>query len=452
MRCTYCDSSVPDDSVACPICGFGVGGRQERKSWLTGAASIASRGESPGFLWYLALILLTSALLSATFVLGLLGAQHGLDVRRERARDAGEEYYRRGVVHLEDGNYLLALAEFEEAVRLAPDNSEAQEQLGLLQILLGDEAVSSGTLSTEAMLSLYGEASALYSQGDWPEAITRLEQLRQLDPDYRTQEVEALLLDAYRRQSAVLLEAGELEKTLILLERSLELNPDDLDAAELRQLVSLYLDALSHWGADWEKAAGNFRELYSLDGGFLDVERRLHDALLNLGDLYYEEKAWCVAESHYSEALLILRSEDASARRDEALGLCVRAIAEATPSVITSTVPIEPVSATVTAVARLEAGSFVGEALAPMEADATAMRIRVCVVNAGGDGVPGAGVEVSTEGWRSDPRTTEDDGCCEFADFTQELECTVALTHLPCVPVQVVTRWGTKIQVHFVER
>ncbi|HUW95550.1 MAG TPA: hypothetical protein VMW58_07160, partial [Anaerolineae bacterium] len=61
MRCTYCDSSVPDDSVACPICGFGVGGRQERKSWLTGAASIASRGESPGFLWYLALILLTSA-------------------------------------------------------------------------------------------------------------------------------------------------------------------------------------------------------------------------------------------------------------------------------------------------------------------------------------------------------------------------------------------------------
>ncbi|HUW96465.1 MAG TPA: hypothetical protein VMW58_11825, partial [Anaerolineae bacterium] len=137
---------------------------------------------------------------------------------------------------------------------------------------------------------------------------------------------------------------------------------------------------------------------------------------------------------------------------DEALGLCVRAIAEATPSVITSTVPIEPVSATVTAVARLEAGSFVGEALAPMEADATAMRIRVCVVNAGGDGVPGAGVEVSTEGWRSDPRTTEDDGCYEFADFTQELECTVALTHLPCVPVQVVTRWGTKIQVHFVER
>jgi tetratricopeptide (TPR) repeat protein len=403
-------------------------------------------------LWYIAMILLTSSLLSATAVLGLLGAQHGLEVRRERARESGDEYYRRGLVHLEEGNYLLALAEFEEAVRLAPDNSEAEEQLGLLLLLLGDEAVSSGTLSTEALLSLYGEASALYSQGDWGGAITRLEQLRLLDPDYRTEEVEAMLLDAYHRQSALLLEAGELEKTLILLERSLELNPNDSDAAGLRQLVSLYLDALSHWGADWDKAVINFRELYALDPGFMDVERRLHDALLNLGDLYYEEKAWCVAESRYSEALLILRSEDATAKRDEARGLCVRAIAEATPSVITSTVPMEPVMATVTAVAPPGAGTFVGQTVASEEADATAMRILVCVVDARGDGVSGTGVEVSAEAWRPDPKTTEGDGCCEFAGFTQEGEFTVALTELPCVPVEVVTSWGTETQVHFVER
>jgi hypothetical protein len=107
---------------------------------------------------------------------------------------------------------------------------------------------------------------------------------------------------------------------------------------------------------------------------------------------------------------------------------------------------------TATAVVPPEAGSFVGEALSQNEADATAMRIKVCVVDARGDGVPGASVEISAEDWRSDPKTTEDDGCCELAGLTQESEFTVALTDLPCVPVQVVTKWGTETQVRFVER
>jgi hypothetical protein len=87
-----------------------------------------------------------------------------------------------------------------------------------------------------------------------------------------------------------------------------------------------------------------------------------------------------------------------------------------------------------------------------MDADATEMRIRVCVLDSQGLGVPGTGVEISAEGWRSDSSTTEADGCCEFAGLMQELDFTVELTDLRCVPFQVATIWGTEAQVNLVER
>lgn len=364
-----------------------------------------------------------------------------------------QEYYVRGMAHLEESNYLLALAEFEEAVRLAPDNAEALEQLGLLQAFLGEEAVTAGGVSSEALFNLYGEARTLYSQGEWAEAIVRLEQLRRVDPEYRAQELGPMLFDAYRRQSTIMLEAGELEDAASLLDRALELNPNDPETAELHQWLSLYMDGLAQWGVDWEGVVGTLRELYELNPSFLDVERRLHDALLSLGEVYYGQGAWCMAESQYAEAIRVMPSEAASAAHAEALNLCVRAIAEATPSAVASAVPTEEaIAATATGVPLADVGTFVGQFLGHTEADPTAMRIRVCVVNVDGEAVPGAGVEVSAEGWRSDPRTTEADGCCEFAPLMQELEFTVELTELTCVPVQVTTRWGTEAQVGFVER
>lgn len=452
MRCPYCDTSVAEGALVCPVCGFAVGRghRPERDSIDLDGPGV--RSVSPGRLWYFALALLASALLSGTILLGLTGAEHGLDIRRQRGRELSQEYYARGMAHLEESNYLLALAEFEEAVRLAPDNAEALEQLGLLQAFLGEEAVAAGGVSSEALLNLYGEARTLYSQGEWAEAIVRLEQLRRVDPEYRAQEVEPMLFDAYRRQSAILLEAGELEDAASLLDKALELNPDDSDTAELRRWISLYMDGLARWGGDWETAVAVLRELYELNPSFLDVERRLHDALLSLGEVYEGQGAWCVAESQYAEAIQVMPSEAATAAHAEALSLCVQAIEEATPSAVASAVPTEVITATSTAVPLAEAGTYTGQFLGWTEADPTAMRIRVCVLNADGEVVPGTPVEVSLEGWRSGPSTTEADGCCEFAGLMQELEFTVELTELRCVPFRVTTRWGTEAEVSFVER
>jgi tetratricopeptide (TPR) repeat protein len=452
VRCPYCDKSVADGALVCPVCGFGLGEEHRYERDSTDLDGGVVRSVSPGRLWYFALALLALALLSGTILLGLTGAEHGLDIRRQRGRELSQEYYARGIAHLEESNYLLALAEFEEAVRLAPDNAEALEQLGLLQAFLGDEAVAAGGVSSEALLNVYGEARTLYSQEEWAEAIVRLEQLRRVDPEYRAQEVEPMLLDAYRRQSAILLEAGELEDAASLLERALELNPNDPNTAELHQWISLYMDGLARWGGDWEAAVAVLRELYALNPGFLDVQPRLHDALLGLGGVYGGQGAWCMAETQYAEAMRVMPSEAASAAHAEALSLCVQAIAEASPSAIASAVATEAITATATAVPLAEAGTYTGEFLGWTEADPTAMRIRVCVLNADGEVVAGTPVEVSLEGWRSGPGTTEADGCREFAGLMQESEFTVELTALRCVPFQVTTRWGTEAQVSFVER
>jgi tetratricopeptide (TPR) repeat protein len=448
VRCPYCDKRVPEDSVLCPVCGFAVRGIDPPEDMPTGVRRRRVPAGSPGMLWYVALALLASALLAVTAAVGIRAADEGLEVRRQRAAQVGQGYYERGLVHLEEGNYLLALAEFEEAVRLAPENLDALEQYELLKAMVDDGEPSSSGTPAEALFSLYGEASAHYAEGQWGEVIVSLEQLRRVDPTYRAEEVEVMLFEAYREQSLDLLDLGELEDALSLLERALELAPDDPDVAELHDWLSLYMTGLSQWGVDWEKSVATFTQLYELNPDFLDVRQRLHDALLDLGDVYFEEGAWCVAESQYVEALQVQESPEATAKRDDARELCVRAIAEATPSPISSA---EPVSTT-NVVSPEVAGRFVGQFLGYEDVDVTEMRIRVCVFDASGSEVPGAWVGISAHDWRADPKEVEADGCCEFAGLTEELGFVVELAGLPCDPVQITTRWGKEAQVNFVER
>ncbi len=452
MRCRYCESSVPDDSLFCPICGFTLHVEKSLGSAPVKRAEAHSKGGSPGLLWYVALSLLASAFLAVTIGLGLVAAVHGLEDRQERAREVGLEYYRRGLIHLQEGNYLLALAELEEAVRLAPDYAEAREQLAAVQDLIGDRDIASSETPGEVGVTLYAQAKATYSEERWGEVIAKLEQLRRVDPSYRRQEVEEMLFNAYYREAMRLMEAGELEEALAKLDDALDLRPDDPRASEQRHWLSLYLTALTQWGVDWEQVVESLEDLHALNSDFLDVQQRLHDAYLSLGDVYSEEGAWCVAESQYVAALEIMVTEAAVAKRDDARELCVEAISATTPAADATVTATPAITSTATSPPSTLVWDYDGESTGYVETDPTAMRIRVHVINAQGEEVPGVEVGISAQGWQGDPKVTNADGFCEFAGLTQELEFTVTLTQLPCDPVQVSTRWGTEAQVMFVER
>lgn len=344
MRCSYCNSTVPDDSVFCPICGFKLGATMPTERAAAGPSEAGAGGQSPGALWYVALALLASALTLATIGLGLLGVQDGMEERRRIREESGQDYYNRGLAYLREGNYFLALAHFEAAVRLAPGHSEAREQFEALQALVGSEAVPSSATPGGTLGTLYGEASALYAEERWEEVIAKLEELRRLDSTYGGQEVADMLFNAYHQQGLRLIEAVELEEASEHLERALEIRPDDPRAAEHHYCLSLYLAGLSQWGVDWEAAVDSFRGLRVLNPGFLDVGQRLHDAYLNLGDVYYEEGAWCVAETQYGEALAVMVSDAGAAKRDEAHELCAEVIARMTPSAVPDAEPTQTIS------------------------------------------------------------------------------------------------------------
>jgi tetratricopeptide (TPR) repeat protein len=451
VLCTYCENRVPDDSPFCPICGFRLKLEASSRPVAVEGAKDREKGGSPGLLWYIGLSLLASALLSATLGLGLLGARHGVEDRQIGNRELGMEYYRRGLVHLQEGNYLLALAEFEEAVRLAPDYAEAREELASVEALIGGQAMPTSVALGEAVITLYGEARSLYADEQWEYVILRLEELRRLDSTYQLQEVEEMLFGAYLQQATILTETGELEAALAHLDSALEIRSDDESASEQRLWLSLYLAGLTQWGLDWERVVETFQQLYGLNPDFLDVEQKLHDAYLNLGDRYYEEGAWCVAEGQYGAALQIMVTQAAITLRDEARELCVAAIASVTPSVIPADAPTQPITPTATVTPSPPAEGYVGEFVTYAEADATEMRIQVRVINARGESVAGTEVQISAYDWR-DTSVTDTEGYCEFAGLTQELEFTVTLMQLPCTPFQVHTQQGREAQVNFVER
>lgn len=452
MRCSYCDSTVPDDSVLCPVCGSRLGVEGSAGAPPRNVTKIDEKGVSPGLLWYVTLSLLALTFLSVTAGLALLGIVDGLADRRQMLRQKGLEYYSRGLIHLEEGNYLLALAEFEEAVRLAPDCAEAQEQLALLRDVVGYERVPTSETGQGMLTTLYGEASVLCSEERWTEGIAKLEELRRLDPSYQPEEVEEMLFVAYNQVGLRLMEAGELEQALHRFESALELRPDDPTTSQRRLFLSLYLSGLTQWGVDWENVVESLQELYELNSDFLDVERRLHDAYLSLGDLYFEEGAWCVAESQYGAALEIMVTNAAVTKRDGARQLCVEAISAATPVATTTTAPAEPVTPTASATYSAIPEGYVGEFAGYADADPTAMRISVRVVDAQGQGVPEVEVRISAYGWQADGKVTDGYGYCEFAGLNQELEFMVTLTELTCEPVQVSTRWGKEALVNFVQR
>lgn len=448
VLCKYCGSKVADHSPFCPVCGLTLKPVASNEPSLAGGTKGNDAAESPGVLWYLALALLASALVSATIGLGLLGMRQGVDHRESRSRELALQYYRRGQAHFQEGNYLLALAELEEAVRLAPDHGEAREQLTLVQALLEGRAMPTSAALGEAVIVLYEEARALYADDRWESVIVKLEQLSRLDSSYRRQEVEEMLFHAHHQEARAFVEAGELEHALAHVDSALEIRPYDSTASELRVCLSLYLVGLTQTGADWERAVETFQRLYTVNPDFLDVAHKLHDAYLNLGDVYYAEGAWCVAERQYGAALQVMVMPTAVAKRDQARQRCVEAVSSATPPAAPTVAP----TSTVTAISSIPRGSYVGEFAGYVPVSPVEMRVRVHVVDSQGDGMPGVEVVISVYDWPGDTKLTDADGYCEFAGLTQEAEFTVRLTQVPCDPVQVSTLWGEEALLEFVER
>jgi len=292
--------------------------------------------------WTLALAL--AAVLVVLFVLALagLGIYSGLKERAESNRQVAREHYTLGMRHLQAGEFELAVAELELAMRYDPDLPDLQSHLQEAQALAQSQITPSSETRRDAADSLYRLGVARYESGELEQAITAFDELRGVDSGYQRNNVETMLvaahyqlgLDAVRED--LLDEATEHFKAVLalklVLERSEGADPETQEnAQEQLNLLGLYRAAIGHWEQDWSAAIQALKGLYALAPEYKDVRTRLHDAYSLYAQEYAGRSEWCQAEEEYAAAVQVFPLEETVDRRDDAAIRCQAAAQATTP-------------------------------------------------------------------------------------------------------------------------
>lgn len=288
----------------------------------------------------LGIALIVLGLLAVLGAVTALAVYQGLQDRAAIARRNAESHYQAGLAHMQAGETDLAIAEFELALRLAPDYAEARAQLAEAQ----RTRVAVGTPTSEvyqaALDDLFAQAVALYEQKDWSGAVAAFEHIATLDPAYRTKDIQQYRFDCYRLQGEAMEAENRLEEAIRAYDQALRVRPSAADIARRRELLALYSAGAGAAGADWEKSVEAFRQLYAVDPTFRDVAQRLYEAYVGHGDAYMGWGLWCQAQEAYAAAQTMDDNPTIRARLNDASHRCA-GLAEAALTPV-PTRPAEP--------------------------------------------------------------------------------------------------------------
>jgi len=278
---------------------------------------------------------------SATSVyFGFRQGEEDRSVRRTAtAAVAAEEHYRRGLAHLDAGEYELAIAEFEYVLEIYPDHGLAAQGLDEARARLAARPTPTSRSREEIAAELYAQGTAAYQQEDWATAAEVLGQLRVFAPDYEQATVEEMLFTSLYNQGMALLQEDRFEEGIFYLDQALEIRPLDENALWERELAHRYMTALGYWGVDWDRCIQRFEELYGLAPAYKDVFTRLFRAHVTYGDLWAEQGEMCPAAAQYARAVELMDDAEVTQKRDEAAGVCAMATPTPIPP-ITGTLPI----------------------------------------------------------------------------------------------------------------
>ncbi|MBN1992466.1 MAG: PD40 domain-containing protein [Anaerolineae bacterium] len=255
--------------------------------------------------------------------IGLLAIRQGLQERTVVVQTEAEEHYQRGQEHLANQVIELAIAEFELALSLNPNLHIAREALHEAQRISQNLPTPTSEARLAAATALLNEAEALIIQEKWFEAVEKLSQVRDLDPDHQVERVSELLYQANYQLGLQLISPDRIDEALLSFERALVERPDDQAANQQMAKATLYRDGQTYAAqGNLEKAVDAFRRLYLQDGNYLDVKQRLLKLHVQWGDELAAQEEWCLAEAQYIEAVLLQPNDALKARSDQIHGRC----------------------------------------------------------------------------------------------------------------------------------
>lgn len=474
MYCNQCGTRVDDHATVCPKCGYelpryaeppaeGTPFYQEPEALLVAVEpegqytlpqagppvdslseeAVSETEEAPavereaepkrpirGCGWAMLAGMLAGCAILLIVGVGLLAVYQGLQERTRLNRAAAIEHYYKGLEQLAAENYELARAEFELALRLDPKNLDAEAKLAEVDTLLSRLPTPTSAVRHQTALLLYNEARDLYNKGDWEGVIDKLEQIQVMEPQYESEQVTALLVDAYFKAGLRLVNENRMEEAIRYFDRALQLRPGEQAIRDEKRFASLYVAGLGYWGANWQGAIDTFNALYQLKPDYKDTAERLRNAYVAYGDSLYDRQEWCLARDQYDSALAMTSSEELRAKREDAASRClIASLPTATP---------------------LPSGTYVGRLVKVEDVGSpTAMMIRGHVRDATGQPMADVRVGLSAWDWSAVPAITNAEGMFAFDGLGNPVTYTVTLLDLPVVPLPVKADWSKLAWVEF---
>ena len=280
------------------------------------------------WLWTLIAALVVVLVIVYVLVLGGKGIYDGLRDQALENQQFAQEHYERGLAQLEDRQYELAIAELELALRHDSSLVDARNRLQEAKDMVQAQGTPTSETRQDAARLLYLQAATLYEDGNLPQSVSVLDELRGLDADYQRENVETMLSRAHYQLGQNAVAENRLDDAISHFEAVLAIKPGDKDAQDQLNLADLYAAALNYWERDWSATIQSLKGLYTLAPDYKDVKVRLRDAYVFRGDDLAEDGNWCQAGDDYASAAEILPLETTVDKRDDARIHC-QATAEA---------------------------------------------------------------------------------------------------------------------------
>lgn len=272
-------------------------------------------------------------IVGAVVVPGSLGLLVGYRELQAQNHEAAITHFNRGLSYLAEKYPELARSEFEIALKYNPNFEPARQKLAALQ-KSPDENATGAAQQDRIASAMLDEARALITQKEWSDAITRLEQLRTLNPNYQTTYINDLLYQTYVNAGQAAVAAGQIEIARGRFESALAIRNNDPQVKRQRDLAVLYLEGQQAFGYNWQTAVAKFTALYQQDPNYADVKQRLYEAHIEYGNKACKEGAWALAQREYDAALAMKYETQLAQKRAQVQTVCKK------PATPTPTIPV----------------------------------------------------------------------------------------------------------------
>ena len=283
--------------------------------------------------------------------------------------------YNQGTALLSAGDYDGAIGSFEALLRLAPDNAEAQaardralqlrrlaqlytqaktaiaeerwDEAGSLfdQLLTADpnyspdaQSLAANVARQRTLLEYYNAGQRFYDQGQCSDALEQFQQVRALDPTFRSEGVQEYLFNCYLAEGRIRIdEAGTSEDNIRrAIERfgsALSLRPRNVQATDERELASYYLDGVRFYNSgDWNQAEEPLQRVYDVRSEYAggQVAQLLYLIYLRRADQSMAAGDFTTALATYRRAMALEVKDIKTAEAGAAAAL--QALATPTPT------------------------------------------------------------------------------------------------------------------------